>query len=167
MIYTPCFKHADDAVVHLRSAMPYIADPLSEPMYVGFMAVVATTAYEIAIKEIFINFAKKKHKVFGNFTKNHFDRINGRITIAAIKGEHLKRFGDVYLRRFEKKLDDAEKEHLKLYRRSIKTAYSNIIEWRNNFVHGGKNTQATCSETISAYEDGKKIIHSLSEAMIR
>nr|VFK40809.1 MAG: hypothetical protein BECKSD772F_GA0070984_10748 [Candidatus Kentron sp. SD]VFK46531.1 MAG: hypothetical protein BECKSD772E_GA0070983_10758 [Candidatus Kentron sp. SD] len=42
------------------------------------------------------------------------------------------------------------------------------ITWRNDFAHEGKiNTTATLNEVVSAYEDGKEIIHCLAETMRR
>lgn len=168
MAYRTHFKHADDVVTHLNGVVPTITDPLLTVKYIGFVTVAAVTVYELAIKDIFIAFAKKKHKVLGNFTENYFDRINGRIKTKAIKEEYLPLFGDKYVAQFRKKVDTAAAFHLATYRRDIRSAYSNLITWRNDFAHEGKvNSTATYSEVVLAYEDGKEIIRCLAEAMVR
>ena len=58
MSYLNSFQHADDVIAHLNTVLPTIADPMLKAKYTGFAAVAVVTVYEIAIKEIFINFAK-------------------------------------------------------------------------------------------------------------
>ena len=168
MAYSDHFKHADDIVNHLNMILPSITDPLLKVKYVGFVTVAAVTVYELAIKEIFIEFSHKKHKILGNFTENYFSRINGRIKTDDIKKEYLSKFGDKYLNKFKKNLDSTSQAHLRLHKRDIKNAYANLITWRNDFAHEGKvNTTATYAEVIQAYEDGKVVIKCLAEAMAR
>lgn len=168
MPYIDHFKHADDVIAHLNSVVPTIADPLLKAKYTGFVTVVAVTVYELAIKGIFIEFAQKKHKVFGNFTESFFGRINGRIKTDDIKKEYLSKFGSKYTENFKKKLNEAATAHLKIHKRDIRSAYANLIVWRNDFAHEGKfNTTATYAEAVQSYEDGKEIIRCLSEAMVR
>jgi len=120
------------------------------------------------LKEIFISFAAKKHKVLGTFTEAYFDRINGRVRINEIKKQYTLRFGVKYEKRFNEKIDDKAQSLLKTTKRDIRVSYENLITWRNDFAHEGKlNATATYAEVIQAYEDGKEIIHSLAEAMRR
>ncbi len=81
MAYANHFRHADDVIAHLNTVVPTITDPLLVAKYSGFAAVAAVTVYELAIKEIFCEFGRRKHKILGNFTESYFDRINGRITL--------------------------------------------------------------------------------------
>lgn len=168
MSYSNNFTHADDVVTHLNSVVPLLTDPLLQAKYVGFVAIVATTVYELAVKEIFISFGTKKHKVFGAYTESHFRRINGRIKIKAIKDDYIIRFGKKYQKRFEANLKKRSKDFLLHHRRDIMSSYSNIITWRNEFAHAGSiRTNATYAEATRAYEDGKEIIHCLAETMTR
>ena len=168
MTYVANFQHADDIVAHLNVVVPTVADPLLSAKYVGFVAVASVTVYEVAIKEIFISFAKKKHKILGAFTESYFYRINGKIGIDVVKKDYIKRFGPKYLEKFEKKLDAASRTHLLTYGRDIKNSYSNLITWRNDFAHAGRiNATSTYAEAVQAYEDGKHVIHCLAETMIR
>lgn len=109
MIYSDHFRHADDVIKHLSGVVQDLTDPLLKVKYTGFVAISAVTVYELAIKEIFCDFAKRKHKVLGKFTESHFDRINGRISLDNIRKDYCSRFGDVYLSRFKKRLDNAAK----------------------------------------------------------
>jgi hypothetical protein len=136
--------------------------------YVGFVAVASVTVYEVAIKEIFITFAKDKHKVLGAFTESYFNRINGKISIDVVKKDYIKRFGPKYLEKFEKKLNFTTKAYLLANGRDIKNSYSNLITWRNDFAHAGSiNATATYAEVVQAYEDGKEVIRCLAETMVR
>lgn len=168
MSYVNHFRHADDVIEHLDTVMPAIADPLLQAKYVGFVSVAAVTVYEQAVKEIFINFAQRKHKVLGNFTEVYFHRINGKIKIKVIHDEYISKFGDKYQKRFKKKLGKASKDYLVANRRDLTSSYANLITWRNDFAHEGKiNSTTTYSEVVQAYEDGKEVIHCLAETMTR
>jgi glutathionyl-hydroquinone reductase len=168
MAYASRFQHADDVVAHLNSVVPTLMNPLLAAKYVGFVSVVAVTVYEMAIKDIFVDFAGKKHLVLGNFVEAHFKRINGRIKLSVVKEEYVSRFGARYVKRFQRMLDVAAGAYLKANRRDIKSSYNNLIVWRNDFAHEGKiNSTTTYSEVVQAYEDGKEVIHCLAASMIR
>jgi hypothetical protein len=168
MPYADNFTHADDIVVHLNTVVPSLADPLLQAKYVGFVAIAAVTVYELAVKEIFVTFGTKKHRTFGAFTESFFRRINGRIKIPALKDDYIVRFGERYKKRFETKLQARAVAYLVRTRRDIMSSYHNIITWRNDFAHEGRiRTTATYSDVVQAYEDGKEVIHCLSETMTR
>lgn len=166
-MYSAHFRHADDIVEHLNGVVPGLSDPLLAAKYVGFVAVASITVYEVAIKEMFLGFARRKHKVLGVFVESYFDRINGRIGIEKLRLDYLPRFGSEYRPRFEKQLHTVSEAYIKDCGRDIKTAYSNLIAWRNNFSHTGQtNTTATYSEVVQAYEDGKHVISCLSKSLV-
>src|SRR5438128_10901711 len=119
MSYTTHFAHADAIVAHLNGVVPTLGNPLLEAKYVGFITVAAVTVYELAIKEIFIEFAKKKHKVLGNFTEKFFERLNGRIKTREIQERYLPSFGDKYVAQFKKHLTTAAAAYLTTHKRDI------------------------------------------------
>jgi hypothetical protein len=166
MAYSDRFIAADTLVPHLSSIMGSIVDPLIQSSYAGFFSVSAITVFELAIKEIFLSFADKKHKVFGAFIEKHFSKINGRIQISDLRGSHIKPFGEKYLNRFDRHLALQEENVFKNTRISITTVYSNLILCRHKFVHTGSPT-LTLQETISNYTIGKEVIHCLNHAMQR
>ena len=168
MAYPAHFAHADAIVAHINGLVPTLADPLLEAKYVGFITIAAVTVYELAIKEIFTEFARKKHKVLGNFTEKYFERLNGRIRTKEIQERYLPNFGDKYVAQFKKQLDKAGAAYLKANKRDIVSSYGNLITWRNEFAHEGRiNVTATYREAAQAYEDGKIVIHCLAQAMVR
>jgi hypothetical protein len=168
MAYQSHFAHADAIVTHLNGVVPTLGDPLLEAKYVGFITVAAVTVYELAIKEIFIEFSKKKHKVLGNFTEKFFERLNGRIKTKEIRERYLYNFGDKYVAQFDKELDKEAKAYLATHKRDIRSAYGNVITWRHAFAHEGNiNATATYSEAAMAYTDGKAVIDCLARAMVR
>lgn len=168
MAYTTRFAHADAIVAHLNGLMPTLGDPLLETKYVGFITIAAVTVYELAIKDIFIDFAKKKHKVLGSFTERYFERLNGRIRTDDIQSRYLPHFGDKYVLQFKKRLKKAAFDYLKANKRDIISSYGNIITWRHEFAHAGIiKARATYPEAAQAYEDGKVVIDCLAQAMVR
>jgi len=168
MAYVDHFRHADGVIAHLNGVVPGLVDPLLKVKYTGFVTVAAVTVYELAIKEIFCEFGRRKHKVLGIFTESHFDRINGRVTLKNIKEDYCAKFGEIYVTRFKKRLDTCAKEHLASHRRDLRSAYSNLIIWRNSFAHEGNvPATATFAEAVQSYEDGKTVIHALAASMVR
>lgn len=166
MGYQKHFRLADDMIDHLDTVIDSIDDPFIASRYVGFVSVTAVTVYELAIKEIFYEFGEKTHKVLGTFTRNSFQRLNGRITIDDIRKEYIRKFGENYLEIFDKKTSEAEESKLKETKKSIKEYYSNIIKWRHSFAHEGIiPTTPTYHEITQSYKFGKEIIRCLAEAM--
>ncbi len=168
MPYADHFQHADDVVAHLNTFVPGLGDPLLRVKYTGFVTVAAVTVYELAIKEIFCEFGRRKHKVLGKFTERYFERINGRVAVKSIREDYCARFGDVYVDRFKKKLDARAKAYLTMHKRDVRSAYGNMIVWRNDFAHEGQIPNLpTYGEAVQSYEDGKEVIHALAAAMVR
>jgi hypothetical protein len=167
MAYQDHFALADDLIAHLNGVVGAITDPLISVKYVGFVAVVSVAVYELAVKEIFIDFADRKHRVFGSYAGSHYRRLNGRITISDLM-QQAKRYGDKYEKRFNRKLDEAERKNLRANNLSIRTSYGNIITWRHSFAHEGVvPTTTTYNEVTGAYSAGKEVIHCLAESMWR
>lgn len=168
MAYTDHFQHADDIVAHLNGIVPTIVDPLLKAKYVGLVSVAAVTVYELAVKEIFIEFANNKHKVLGCFTEAFFDKINGRIKIKVINDDYIAKFGKKYQQKFKKNLELTAKLYFKNNHRDIKNSYTNLITWRNDFAHEGRiNGTTTYPEVVQAYQDGKEVIRCLALSMNR
>ena len=168
MAYKDHFKIADEMIEHLNLTISEISDPFIASRYIGFVSVASVTVYELAIKEIFTEFAEKKNKVFGTFTRSHFDRISGRIRHQTIKEDYIKRFGDRYVKRYKRKIDEVEKKGLREDGVSILNSYNNIIVWRNEFAHAGIiPSTVTFQEVVTSYEAGKKLIECIAETMKR
>lgn len=168
MGYSDHFKLTDDLISHLDGFVGGVADPFIASRYVGFVAIAATTVYELAIKDIFIEFCEKKHKVFGHFTSVHLGRLNGRIRTDELQGNHISRFGERYVKRYKKLRDETEQRYLRTKGVSVLASYNNLIEWRNQFAHQGQiPTTPSYLEVTAAYENGKQIVHCLAKTMTR
>ena len=168
MGYQDHFHLADDVITHLDEVIGSLDDEFISSRYIGLVAIAAVTVYELSIKDIFCEFGEAKNKVFGNFTRSHFERINGRIKTRIIKNEYIKRFGDKYVKRFSRKIEAIEKSYLRTHNISIRSSYNNIIEWRNQFAHAGTLPMTvTYQEVIDSYEYGKLVIECLAETMRR
>lgn len=166
MPYQNRFVATDGLIAHLNPIVITITDAAIKANYAGFLSVSAVTVYELAIKDIFSEFASNKHKVFGNFVGEHFYRINGRITIKDLKDTHIKHFGEKYYKKFEANLKKRENIVFSTTRKDIRGSYGNLIHCRHNYVHNGSPT-LTFEEVLENYDIGKEVIHSLNDAMKR
>ena len=166
MPYTARFIATDNLLIHLSTMIGTISDPAIQADYAGFLSVSGVTVFELAIKDIFIEFALKKNKVFGTFIDSHFEKINGRIKLDDLKKSHIKQFGEKYLKKFNKKLQEEEKRFFSTSSISIISDYGNLITCRHDYVHKGSPT-LTIGEVIRSYQNGKEVIHCLNFAMKR
>jgi hypothetical protein len=168
MAHSHYFGLVDPVISHLNSTVSAVTDQFILSRYAGLVAIGAVTVYELCIKDIFYRFGSKKHKVFGSFVSKHFDRINGRIRLSDIKKEYLPSFGNVYLKRFVARLEQAEKQTLASTGKSISASYGNIIVWRHQFAHEGNFvSNVTYAEAVDSYLLGKEVITVLAETMTR
>lgn len=129
----------------------------------GFMSVSAVTSYELAIKDILIDFASSRHAEFGNFIRKHLSRINGNIQIQQIK-DLIKSFDDNYSTKFENCLCDTESRLDVSQRYRMREDYKNLLTCRHKFVHGGHIT-LSFQECEASFNIGKNIINSLHTAL--
>jgi hypothetical protein len=167
MPYADKFVPTDNLIDQLNPIIAGVVDPTVRISYAGFLSVSAVTVYELAIKNVFIDFAIKKNSIFGLVIENHFSKLNGRIKFSELRGTHIKQFGEKYLKRFDK--DFKRKEDISLAAVvpiSLMSQYNNLILCRHQFVHNGAPT-LTINEVIDCYNQGKEIIHSLNFAMQR
>ena len=168
MTYTDRFIPLDGLIVHMDVSVPGLDDPILKSQYVGFLNVAVVTVWELSIKAIFLDFANKKHGSFGTYCGNVLERMNGRISIKDLKEMHVRRFGDKYLTKFSKKLDELERAELAVSGTSIKSSYGNIVVWRNSFAHEGVlPPNASYAETRKGYECGKLLLQCLASSMVR
>jgi hypothetical protein len=166
MSYNNRFLATDDLITHLTSIVTTITDTAIKANYAGFLSVSAVTVYELAIKDIFIEFASNKNKVFGYFIDRYFSRINGKITICDLKDKYIKHFGQKYFDNFEAKLKKRETIIFNTTHKELRTSYSNLILCRHEYVHRGTPT-LTFEEVLDNYNIGKNVVHSLYDAMKR
>jgi len=168
MAYSDHFKLTDNLILHLDPILAAISDPFIESRYTGFLAVSGVTVLELALKNIFGDFADAKHPVLGNFCSQVFERINGRIGLKPIKDDYLAKFGSKYQQRFENRVEKLERQHLLTAKTSIKASYGNLITWRNSFAHEGiVPVNASYREVKRAYDCGKEVMHCLAGCMRR
>jgi hypothetical protein len=162
------FSHADDIVAHLTQLVTPTSDPLFTVKYTGFVAVAGVCVYEMAIKDIFIDFGTRKHPILGAVTRDLFDRINGRVGYQIIKKEYVPRFGEKYEQKFGKAIEVRSAAFLRSHGRDMVNSYNNLIIWRNEFAHAAQvPATATFTEAVKAYEDGKEVIRCLNIALDR
>ena len=166
MAYTSRFGSVDLLINQLQPLVQPDTDPLVLSSWAGLVAVEAVTAYELAIKDIFENFAKKKNKVFGSFVKSTYSRLNGRILYKDVKEGLVTPYGDKYSRKLLQKKEEKTAEVFALDRVDLVNTYNNLIECRHQLVHAGVFTMSF-EEAVRSYQIGKKFIEVLDETMKR
>ena len=166
MSYIDRFLPADDLIKDLLKNISLSSNIRTSGIYAGFLSVSSITVFELAIKDIFIDFATKKNSVFGHFVDTTFSGINGKIQLDELKNKQIKAFGIKYLQKFDLVINEKENLYLVLHKKSLKAAYGNLISCRHQFVHQG-NATLTLLEVIENYTLGKEIIHTLYEVMKR
>ncbi|MDB4924457.1 HEPN domain-containing protein [Mucilaginibacter sp.] len=166
MAYSDRFISTDNLIINLTPYLSTITDSAILASYAGFLSVSSITVYELAIKDIFSDFATRKHLVFGHFVEKYLSRINGQIKLGDLKGNQIKVFGGKYLQKFETSVNSKEALYLLSHGKSLKSSYDNLIICRHVFVHRG-NPTLTINEVVDNYHIGKEIIHSLFDSMKR
>lgn len=166
MAYQSRFNNVDLLIAQLTPIAQSGIDPLVLSAMAGIVAVEAVTAYELAIKDIFEEFARKKNKVFGCFVKYSVGRLNGRIKYQEIKDNMVKAFGEKYLHRFVAKKEQKTANVFATEHVDLVQTYDNLVLGRHQFVHVGVLTM-TLQEAIKNYNIGKELISALDEAMKR
>lgn len=156
----------DALIANLTPYLSTITDAAVLASYAGFLSVSSVTVFELAIKDIFENFATKKNIVFGHFLEKHLSRLNGRIKLDDLRSNQIKSFGTKYLQKFDRGLNYKEAVFLVSHRLSLKSCYGNLITCRHEFVHQG-NPTLTILEVINNYSLGKEVIHALFDSMRR
>lgn len=141
-------------------------DPMIVSSWAGIIAVEAVTAYELSIKRICEDFAKKKHKVFGSFVKASYERLNGRISYKDLREGIVKPYGEKYYKRLTSIKESKTTIIMASDRVDLVQTYDNLIMCRNRFVHAGVLT-LSFAEAVKFYQIGKNLIDVLDETMKR
>lgn len=164
MAYSSRFNGVDLLITQLQPLVMPTTDPLILSSWAGIIAVEAITAYELAIKDICEDFAKRKHKVFATFVKSSYSRLNGRISYKDIRAGIVKPYGDKYLKRLVNKTDNKTKVVMATEKVDLVRTYDNLITCRHQFVHAGVLTMSF-SEAVKSYQIGKNLIDVIHETM--
>lgn len=160
------FTDADLFIEHAERIASNTGDDFLTSRYVGFIAVSAVTVYEVAVKKLFVEFARSQNPILANFVSAEFARISARIRLDDLKDKYLKKFGENYKNGFNELLKMREEEFLKESGASIINSYTNLIVWRHEFVHEGTiPNSATFVEAVESYKLGKEVISVLNRVL--
>lgn len=166
MPFRKSFLLADELVKHLTTLAATEKDLQVLAVYSGFVSVSAVTVFELALRGVFIRFATQRDPAFGAFMEASLARVNGRIRLADIQDQYLKRLGGRSSARFARLIDRAELLSLRKSGRSVKSSYSNLLTWRHEFAHQGRPPSTTTfSEACDSYELGKVVIDCLHRSL--
>lgn len=130
----------------------------------GLVTVEAVSSFELAIKQLLIEFCKSRDNVFGSFAERRFQKLNGRIKISDIKGEYLTPLGGSYAAKFEMKLTEASASARAANRDDPALRYQALLQNRHSFVHTGSLT-ITFDESVEYFRDACIIPEALKAAL--
>jgi len=168
MSFEDRFTLADEYLDHVDNVIISLPNDFIRSRYLGFLAISAVTAYELAIKDIVYMFSDHKHKALGELARSKFERLNGRIKLGDLRKNHIACFGQKYCDRFDRHLKFAEEASLAAQNGSVASSYGNLITWRHKFVHEGVWPHtATYDDLKRAYNHGKELIRCIDSAMQR
>lgn len=162
MTYKQKFRATDELIGSMIKLMSTL-DQDTQSKFTGFFSVSAITVYELAIKEIIIDYAEHCHCDYGYFMGNHLSRLNGRIRIEDLK-KGVKNLGDRYENRFKNRLEKEKRNIYGKYEKDLCNSYNNLIQCRHSYVHAG-NINLTFRECIDDYMIGKHVIKCLYLAL--
>lgn len=164
MAYLSHFSEVDLLIAQLAPTIPTITDSMVKANFSGMLSVRAVTAYELAVKDILIDFSQKKHLVFGTYVDSSLSRLNGKVGYQDLQ-DCVKKFGAKYVEKFKNEISKSSaalsSSHIDLL-----SSYDNLIKSRHNFIHRGVVT-LSWDETYNNYIVGKQVIESLNRAMKR
>lgn len=166
MSYLSRFSEVDLLITQLQPSIPAITDDMIKANFAGMLSVKAVTAYELAIKDILIEFSRKKHMIFGTFVDSSFSRINGKIVYRDLRNDIVNKYGAKYSAKFVKEISISTSRILKTNHVDLITTYNNLIQCRHDFVHKG-TIGLSWDEAIFDYSIGKEVIEALNRAMRR
>lgn len=158
MPYAVNFQHADDLITDIE-AQQSSTNALLQAKYSGVVSVLASSVYECAIKDILLEFARSRDTIFYNYVNTSFSKLNARIKLANLKDDYLNKFGVHYKANFIDLLNNEEDKALRDTGASITQSYSNLIQWRHDFVHAARcPAYASLEEAIASYKRGKVVV---------
>ena len=158
MAYTDKFLPTDELINEINTLKPHISQ-VALPKFTGAISVSAVTSYDLAIKEILIDYAHSKHNLFGCFVQNYLSRLNGRIEISDLKKE-IKKIDNALAANWEEKITEVERVEP-----SVRSCYQNLIQSRHSYVHANR-INLDYDECINDFNIGKKIIEALRSVMV-
>lgn len=165
MAYLSHFYEVDLLITQLAPTILTITDDMVKANFAGMLSVRAVTAYELAVKDIFIDFSRKKHKVFGTYVDSSLSRLNGKVGYQDIQN-FVKKYGSKYLDKFKNEVGKFSSALLESSHVDLLSSYDNLIKGRHSFVHQG-TVILSWEETRNNYVIGKQVIEALNNAMKR
>lgn len=165
MAYTTHFSLVDDVAKHLDEVVAGV-DPFLQSRYVGFYSVASAAVVELAVKDIIVAFASSHGKLFGDYCRSKYERINGKVSYDDLCKDHLKPFGQVYVKRFKRIVRAADYYFLKTHNYSVKKSYETLFTCRHSFAHQGLvPDQISFDDVKTGYVCGKVMLACLERAL--
>jgi hypothetical protein len=128
----------------------------------GLLVVAIAASYESCVKEILINFAAKRHVIFGEFASNHYNRLNSKIRVKDLSA-YSKLFGSATHDKFWQGLKRRSEAIRARLGQHIEGHYENILDWRHAFAHSwARNT--TIEEITITHRFASRVIYCFDDA---
>ena len=128
----------------------------------GLLIVLIVATYENCVKETLVNFAYGHNKMFGEFTRNNFERLNSRIAVRDLN-RYTKRFGASVHAEFRKLLGVRRDRIRHFTGQDVEQRYELLLSWRHEFAHAG-NKVTTIEEAIWTHRIAKHVLYAFDDA---
>tara|TARA_R110000823_G_scaffold103842_1_gene221475 strand:- start:1194 stop:1691 length:498 start_codon:yes stop_codon:yes gene_type:complete len=139
-----------DAITVCSVAAANLSNPIQKQVLAGFLCVAATTTIEDFVRNLYTEFASRNSPPFEAFVVAQFDKFNARLRLAQIKEDFTGKIGGNYYSKFNRLRSRATTSGLLLYGRDPFSAYSDLIQWRNDFVHERRLPPATLEDVLKS-----------------
>jgi hypothetical protein len=160
-------QEAHDFISHLESVAPNPGGDLLHARFAGFAAVSMVSSLEQVVKEEFVCFANTRHADFEAFVVDVYDSFNAQLKMDLLISRHLKRFGQSRVLRFRTLVERCERRYLRWMRRSLKSDYANLIQWRHDCAHEGYLKNATLHDVKVAAKSARIVAAALVLALAK
>ena len=159
-------KRIDRLVAEIDSYAPATA-----PKSVGFrsdlaglLTVMVCATYENCVKGIIQDYAGRGSPFFRLYTENQYAKIDSRIDVNDLK-KYAKTFHPDIGKIFDGNLKEINAYFLKRTKVSIKSRYSQILEWRHDFAHTGSRV-TTVEEVIEHHRYAQRVLTTFADSFL-
>lgn len=128
----------------------------------GLLVVLIVATYENCVKNSIVSYANNHHAKFGNFTQNHFKKLNSRIAIDDLY-HYTKTFDQSVNQRFKEALKHYKERIFRHTGQDVEKQYQLLLDWRHNFAHTG-NKSTTVEEAVKTHRFAKYVLYSFDDA---
>lgn len=149
----------------IQASSPYGQQAGLEQLYFAqLISVSAVTEHELRVKEIIETHARQKNQDFGEYVKNKFSKLNGRIKKENLE-EYANDFGVLYKNELKRKLNELTNNSLSNGLPDPISDYDSLINNRHTFVHAGRFS-VSYNDIVRYFYNSIIVLDKLEESLV-